>query len=720
MRMRSGKAVWGGTLAMLLAVSCMPARAAAPVAPDLVRTAETPRVTATLAPELAVAAPGTRVDVILHQRIIDGWHTYWENPGDSGQPIDVAWTLPDGVTAGPLRYPVPEPIRVGPLMNHGYSKETAVLAGLAIPGDWPAGRPVPVQAHATWLVCEEVCIPEEARFAFSLPTGDAPVALEPVRELFARARAALPAPAPWPVSVRDEGSHLVLSVDAAGVDLAGAWFFAREWGHLAHAADQQARKVDGRAELVLAKGELPPGGTLDGVLRYGGKGHAGYSVTASIGGAAAAADVALRAPAAVAAAHAAVPAPAAAADPATLLLLALAFAGGVLLNLMPCVFPVLAVKAMGLVRHAAEPVRVRAAGGLAYAAGVLVSFAALAAVLLALKAGGEAVGWGFHLQSPGVVAALALVLFAVGLSLSGLLAIGGSWTGAGSGLAARPGLAGSFFTGVLAAVVAAPCTAPFMATAIGVALLQSAAVAMAVFLALGLGLAMPYLLLTCVPALSARLPRPGPWMERGKQLLAFPMYASAAWLVWVLAQQAGADAVGLVLLAMVALALAAWSWRAASGAARRGRRLGRALGGAAAAAALAAVIAAGGMPPPEPGTVPDADGMAERYDPARIQSVLAGGGAVFLNVTAAWCVTCKVNERLALSGDGFRRALAERGVTYMKGDWTRRDPRITALLERFGRAGVPLYVVFPRGGGAPRVLPQVLTDTIVREALAAA
>ena len=674
---RPGLAAWVLLVFLAPAMLTGVARAAA-----LSDQAKTPRVDAKLVSALAVASPGGTIPVALHQSIIDGWHTYWKNPGDSGESIDISWTLPENVDAGELRYPVPEAIPVGPLMNYGYADEVTLLTDIEIPGDWPSGEPVPLEAHATWLVCEETCIPEEARFSLSLPTGDLPMENASAASLFRAARERLPLAAPWPVSVNDNGNYLSLSV--SGLSAAGdraAYFFPATWGHLAHSGKQKMRVSGDRLELDLPKGELPPRNAIEGILTIGG---AGYLVSAPIAAGVSTAD-----------------------SPGVIMLLLLAFAGGVLLNLMPCVFPVLAIKAMSLLNHASLSWRPRAAGGMAYLLGVLFSFLVLVGILLAFRAGGTAVGWGFHLQNPAVVAALALVLFAVGLSLSGLIVLSGSWTGAGSDLADRPGLSGSFFTGVLAAVVATPCTAPFMATAIGVAMLQSTPVAISVFLALGAGLAAPYLLLTLIPTLARALPKPGPWMEKFRQLLAFPMYAAAAWLLWVLAQQSGANAVGLAALAMVALALSAWAWKIADW---------RGLAVTALAASLACVAVAGLQGQQSGVGLPAADATAEPYDPDRLDNILSEGGAVFVNVTAAWCVTCKVNEQLALTGERFEGALAQYGVTYMKADWTSRDPEITALLSRFGRIGVPLYVVFPRRG-QPRVLPQVLTGSIVAEAL---
>jgi thiol:disulfide interchange protein DsbD len=396
------------------------------------------------------------------------------------------------------------------------------------------------------------------------------------------------------------------------------------------------------------------------------------------------------------------------------LVLLSALIGGLLLNLMPCVFPVLAMKALALVDHAKLAPRERVAGGLAYTAGVLACFLILGAVLLALKAGGAAVGWGFQLQNPALVALLAYVLFVAGLNLSGVFEFGGSFMGVGSSLASRSSMLGSFFTGMLAAVVATPCSAPFMAPAIGVALTQPAAIAMLTFVVLGLGLALPYLLLSFVPAVARALPKPGRWMGTLKQVLAFPMYASAAWMVWVLAQQAGADGVLEVLLGMTAVAFALWLWglRGAAGVARAVRI-------ATVAIVLLASVGVALRVAPQRADAPlaRAGELSEPFTAARLEALRAAGKPIFVNLTAAWCITCKVNERLALSGPEFRSALRSGGYTYLKGDWTQQNPEITQVLSSFGRAGVPLYLVFPAHGAQAMVLPQLLTEAAVVQAL---
>ncbi|GIX37818.1 MAG: cytochrome c biogenesis protein [Silanimonas sp.] len=403
------------------------------------------------------------------------------------------------------------------------------------------------------------------------------------------------------------------------------------------------------------------------------------------------------------------------------LLAALGFAllGGLILNLMPCVLPILSLKALGLAGSGESPARARA-HALWYSAGVVLSFAALGALALGLRAAGLALGWGFQLQQPLVVGALALLMFAIGLSLSGVFTLGGGLAGLGQSLATRSGPAGDFFTGVLAVVVAAPCTAPFMGAALAYAFAAPAGVALGVFVALGLGLALPFLVIGFLPGLAARLPKPGAWMDRLKQFLAFPMYLTAVWLLWVLAKQRGADAVGWLLGGAVLLALGLWAWEAAR---YRGTTL-RALALAIAAAGLAVLWPVQQLPPAhasaaaEGGGVPQptADGSLP-YSATTLASLRAQGRVVFVNMTADWCVSCKANERAVLATEAFRSALERAGAVYLKGDWTNVDPAITAYLAEHGAVGVPFYAVYPADGGAPEVLPALLTSGLVEAAL---
>ena len=399
--------------------------------------------------------------------------------------------------------------------------------------------------------------------------------------------------------------------------------------------------------------------------------------------------------------------------------LVLALLGGLVLNLMPCVLPVLSLKALSLAGNGEDPVRARR-HALWYTAGVVLSFVLLGGLALALREAGLALGWGFQLQQPLVVALLALLMFGLGLSMSGVWHVGGRWTGMGHALTTKSGPLGDFFTGVLAVVVATPCTAPFMGAALAWAFTAPTFVALLVFVVLGLGLALPFLLIGFVPALAHRLPRPGAWMETFKQALAFPLYLTAAWLAWVLTRQRGADAIGWWLFAAVLLAFAAWAWTRARTTGHRWAMVASVLAALALVWPLRVIhtmprpSAAAALAAPSEGIVP------VPFSEQRLADLRAAGRVVFVNMTADWCVTCKANERAVFRTDGFREAMAEANAVYMVGDWTDVDPTLTAFLQRYKAVGVPLYVVFPRNGGEGRVLPVVLTGETVREALAEA
>jgi len=665
------------------------------------------RVAVTLIGEGASIEPGTPFWVGLRQQIARGWHTYWINPGDSGEAPTIDWSLPPGFTAEPIVWPRPQRLRVGPAMSYGYTGEVVLLTRLVPPADVRPGRPVTLRAHVSWLVCEKTCIPEEADVALTLPVATGRPALAPTAAAIEGTRRAVPAPSPWPATMQATAETVTVAVAAPGLRperIAEAWLVPGRWGVIDHAADQ-ALTVDERGlTLRIPRGPLPEATAtdLDGVLVVRERLERGESVQAF-------------------AIRAAVDRPATAGAVTLAAAVGLALVGGLILNLMPCVLPVLSIKAIALVAHAQTTTGAMRRHGLAYTGGVLVSFAALAGLLIVLRAAGAEIGWGFQLQSPLVVGALAYLLFALGLALSGVLTIGEGWTGLGHQLTTRPGYGGSFFAGALAAVAATPCTAPFMGVAVGYALTRPALPALLVFEALGLGLALPFLTLSLVPAWRRLLPRPGPWMERLRQALAFPLYASVAWLVWVVSRQAGADAVALVLGGLLLIAFAAWL----HGATRATRSTGRRRAASAVAlACVAGALALGPLVSPSPAPPAAAapagaptPARAEPFTPARLAALRAQGTPVFVNFTAAWCITCLVNEKVALHSPAVAEAFARRGVVYLKADWTSKSPEIAALLESFGRSGVPLYVVYGRAADPPRVLPQILSERTIIEAV---
>ena len=520
---------------------------------------------------------------------------------------------------------------------------------------------------------------------------------------------------PYTARYQYDGTHLRLRIAGAGLDtdaLEDAYFYPDEWGVIDHAATQVVTTDAEGLTIVIPKstenepeltGEVS--GVLELVEQVGGGDTARLAlavssregiVTEGAAGFKGMAGTGMTLPAAI----------------------LFAFIGGLILNLMPCVFPVLALKAIGIASTAHESAGKRLWHGIAYTLGILTLFVILAGALIALKGAGAAVGWGFQLQNPLIVAGLAYLLLLVGLNLSGVFEVNTASAGVGEGMAASGGARGAYFTGALAAVVATPCTAPFMATALGAALTMTAPATMAIFIALGLGLAAPFLLLSALPGVARRMPKPGMWMVRLKEFLAFPMYASAAWLLTVLATLAGPGSMLIALTGAVLIGLAAWAFGAAQQSGRKGQLLGYGTAVAALAGVLALSLQFSAVTPTRDQTgtsIAGHSGPVEPFTAARLDELLASNEPVFVNMTADWCITCKVNEKMAF-GEEFKAALEKHDITYLVGDWTAYDPEISALLEKFGRAGVPLYAVFPRNGD-PILLPQILTTDRVVSAL---
>jgi thiol:disulfide interchange protein/DsbC/DsbD-like thiol-disulfide interchange protein len=681
-------------------------------------------VAAELVSEYEGLAPGQTVDVGLRLVHEPHWHTYWTVPGDAGLPTRLAWQLPPGFQPGPVQWPVPQLLRVGSLANYGYEGTVLLPVTLRVPATVEDGSRVRLAAHADWLVCSDICIPESADLTLVLPVSSAAHAT-PSR--FQREFAAAAARVPKPVALA--GASAV--IDGARIRLRfqpdrapqRLQFFPLEPMRVQAAAPQRLDVSGSWASLDLLAQQPVSADfkALRGVLiADGGPG------TSSGSGWIGLVEVPLKAGVvpsfAPGGATEGEPASPAARAGSMSLLLALvgAFVGGLILNLMPCVFPVLSLKLLALVQHRHRGDPSLAAHGVAFAAGAVASFVLLAAVLVGLRAGGSQLGWGFQLQSPLFIAALTALFFGIGLNLLGAFEVSFGTSLVNS--KAVQGfddhhLLGSFATGVLAVLVASPCTAPFMGAALGYAAAQPAPVALLVFAMLGAGMATPYLALTLSPSLLNRLPRPGVWMQHLRQLLAFPMFVTCVWLLWVLAQQIDVDAVALVLAGLVALGLAAW----AAGQAQRGARVFGWVATAAAVASALALVAAtehAAVPPAQAGTLaPDSEGWAE-WSPRAQSQQLSQGRPVFVDFTAAWCVTCQANKRLVLYSSPVAAAFAQRGVTLLRADWTNRNDAIAHELARFGRNGVPLYVLYDPAG-RPHVLPEILTQRVVLDALSA-
>jgi thiol:disulfide interchange protein DsbD len=694
----------------LLALGASPRGHANPV--------RTPHVEAELVAARTALSPGQPLTVALRLVMQRGWHTYWRNPGDSGLPTTIEWKLPAGLSAGPIQWPVPRALPVGPLVNYGYEGEVLLLVDISAAADFMSGNSTTLSARADWLVCKEICIPEGADLSLTLPVATHADADPRWGEPIARARAGLPQPLfGWRVTANGVGDKVELTLDAESgvVDPGTVRFFPFAEGKIEPAGAQTETRDGARTRLLLPVASQRVGEftRVAGVL------------TASKGfGAARAAtiDVPLKgtvvASAAAPTAARAIPDFAASSQPTLPLFvaLALAFIGGVLLNLMPCVFPVLSLKVLGFAAHRDSRLAMRM-HGLAFATGVVVSFWLLAAGLVALRAAGQQLGWGFQLQSPAVVTALAILFFALALNLSGVFEVRQLLPSALAAWNARNPYVNDALSGVLAVVVASPCSAPFMGAALGYALTESSLATWLTFTALGVGMALPYLLLACFPAWRSRLPKAGPWMLRLKQLLAFPLYATVVWLAWVLGAQLDNDAVARLGAVLLLIAFALWLWPAL--------RSGKRVGGAAVVAAIAGAVVFGwplfgALPGGEATAVKSAtvdSGPWRSFSADRVAQLTATGQPVFVDFTAAWCVTCQVNKQLVLNTDAVQQAFAGSNVALVRADWTRRDPAIGQALATLGRNGVPVYVLY-RPGKAPLLLPEVLQQRMILDALA--
>lgn len=698
-----------------LIAACLAANAVSALAqPSSVVT--TPEVRAELvahAPE--GIAPGKPVWLGLQIDHQPHWHTYWKNAGDSGLPTTLAWTLPAGVQAGEIAWPTPMRLPVGPLVNYGFEQRLLLPAPITVAPSFN-GKTLDVKLTANWLVCKDVCIPQQGEFALSLPAG-APQTAH--RGTFEYSLAAVPKDAPATqanAELVDNAQRLKVTVSGAPAALRGKEiaFFAETAGVIDHAAKPAAQwKGDQwQADIPVSAQRFESPTAMFAVLTdpAAAPGTPGWRVNLPIAGA----WPTLSSPvAAVAIAPAAAPAPTTPPQASLLVALLFALVGGALLNLMPCVFPVLSLKALSMARHGHDR-RAAWLGGLAYTAGVVLSFVGLAALLLALRAGGEQLGWGFQLQSPAFIAALAVLFTVIALNLAGVFEFGNLAPSGWAGMQLRHPAADAFLTGVLAVAIASPCTAPFMGAALGTAFTLPAAQALLLFAVLGLGMALPYVALTTWPALARALPRPGAWMVTFKTLMAFPMLATVVWLVWVLGQQAGIDGAAALLALLVMVALAAWLWSRPS----RGWQRGWQAAGALAVAATVVWAVPLWKEAPAAATTAASDARWQPWSAERVAALTTEGRTVFVDYTAAWCVTCQFNKRAVLSDASLLAELDAQKVVLMRADWTKRDAAISAELTRLGRHGVPVYAVYRGASQSPTLLPEILTVQLVRDAIA--
>ncbi|MEO8133582.1 MAG: thioredoxin family protein [Betaproteobacteria bacterium] len=689
------------------------------------KAVQTDHVEAELVAEQNAVVPGKPLLAGLRLKMDEHWHTYWRNPGDTGLPTVIRWQLPTGFKAGEIDWPAPQRIDIGPFANYGYENEVVLPVRIEVPEGIAPGTRIPIKAHAEWLVCREQCIPGEAELDLDLVAATSSQADGRWSGLFAQASANRPVRIDdlnWTAYRTGQRIDLVWTPRAGAATPSQPQFFPYAEGLIEPAARQALYRLsDGRLRLSLAVARQPTAtpAELEGVMtEMSGRERAARSdpaanvpraiqVVARI-------DGTLPADAQGGTALNSAVSFASGAEPNAIGLaaaLALALVGGLILNLMPCVFPVISLKVLGFAQQAHGHSSVIRRHGVVFAAGVVASFLVLAGIVLAVRAGGEGLGWGFQLQSPAVVTVLAVLFFLLALNIAGFFEVGMLLPSSFAAFEARNPYLNSFASGVLAVVIASPCTAPFMGAALGFALAQPIGASLSVFVALGVGMALPYLLLAWFPRWLKHLPRPGPWMVWLKQLLAIPLAATVIWLGWVLAQQAGVDAFARLLFVLLLVTVALWC--------SRQRLMSRAVSRVLALVAVGCAIWTA-MPLIDDATPATPSqtriGEWEPYSRARLDELGQAGRPVFVDFTAAWCVSCQANKKLVLERDETLRAFADKNVVLMRADWTRRDPVITAALSEFGRSGVPVYALY-RPGKSTLVLQEILTAGAIREAL---
>lgn len=667
--------------------------------------------------------PGRALTVALRLEHDAHWHTYWINPG-TGYPTSLEWTLPEGFSAGEIQWPAPVVLKdsKGTVMGNGYEGVTYLPVTITPPADLAAGGTVELKAHASWLMCADVCIPGDQEVSLTLPVrSEAPRRSEWNDEIAATIAEMPRALSEWKVAARKEGKTMVVTVQPTGGanPEAGELHVFAEDNLVAYELPQEVAlnpdggytirapiSPDGPQDATHLKGVITasegwlPNGKMRGLLVNALLGAEAKTASASGGNGGASGS-----------------APDGGGLAGTLLL---AFVGGLILNLMPCVFPVLGIKILGFVNQAGHERGKIVAHGLVFTLGVLLSFWAMAAVLAILRAGGAELGWGFQLQSPAFVYALAVLLLVFALNMSGVFEFGLRATAIGGELQTKSGYGGSFFTGVLATVVATPCSAPFLAPALGAALALSTVESFAIFTAIAVGLSTPYLLLSAFPQAVKVLPRPGAWMETFKQFMAFPLYATVGYMIWVLAGQVNEEGLQYLLLGLVLVAMAVWFYGrwTAPGASSGRRNFG--------VAALVIVGAAGlwlGWPKASAavqgtgGTVVSGGVTWEPWSPEAVEKLRAEGRVVYVDFTARWCFTCQTNKKVVFGSDEVLKEFADRKIVTLRADWTNKDPRITAELAKYQRSAVPFNLVWKPGEAEPVILPELLTPGIVLEAV---
>ncbi|MBT8396280.1 MAG: thiol:disulfide interchange protein [Gemmatimonadetes bacterium] len=683
-----------------------------------------------LVSEVSSIQPGTPFTVAVRFEMDPGWHNYFVNVGDTGLPTEIEWFLPSGWETGEIQWPVPSQYRAGPLLDYVYGDGLALMVEVTPPFDLTPGEAITLAAQVDWLICEALCDPDYAEVSLQLQVSEDPPQLDRQwADLFQTARDRLPKSVPgWSASAEVTEGGYRLSIESAdeNASLPDSVYFFSYAGEVVEPAAPQVMAVEGNGlslELTRSTYSTATATTLRGILKaedgssWSGDGMVpGLLVEAAVEGAPPVQEAGSEAdPTAGNATESSGATLAPGADGFTLTLaLVFAFLGGILLNLMPCVFPILSLKILGAASQGGEDRGQVRNQGLLFALGVVLAFLVLAGVLIILRAGGNQLGWGFQLQSPAFVAFMAALFFAIGLNLMGLFEVGATLTRLGGKVGESGSYSESLASGVLATIIATPCTAPFMGAALGFALTRSVPETLLIFGFLGIGMALPYLVLSLAPGLLEKLPKPGPWMETLRHVMAFPMFATVIWLIWVFGQQTGIGGATYLLSALLFVTSAGWMvgrWQRTD---KRSGVIARALSLVMWTAAIALVARGAAQEAP---LMAVTEGWAP-FSQAEVDRTLAQGTPVFLDFTAAWCLTCQVNERVVLNTDAVQQAFEDRNVALFKADWTRYDPEITEALEALGRTGVPVYVLY-RGesGSEPNLLPAILTAQIVLDAL---
>ena len=619
----------------------------------------------------------------LKFKLNPGWHTYWENPGDAGAGATVVWELPPNFTATEILWPGPKKIPVEPLMTYGYEDEALLLTKITSPK--VLTYPVNIRAKVSWFTCKDICLPQEGEVSIKLYQGSKSEnkSTLTLREM----EKTVPTDLSSPYRVNLIDNKIFLQFEREGSQqISSAYFFPAEYGFISYVANQKLEKNDKSFSLELLPAEVQVKTmNLKGVLKLNLDGATEYYNL----------DLPLHDNADIS-------------PPSLNLITALffAFIGGLILNAMPCVFPILSIKILGFIEQSQGSREKIIQHGLVFSAGVLTTFLVVAGVLLFLRSTGDSIGWGYQLQSPLIISLLIYLFVAVGIVFMGNLVLGGQLAKYGVLAQSQRDLAGSFLTGVLAVVVASPCTAPFMGPALGMAFLQPGLGSLFIFLALGIGFSLPYMTLSIFPQLLSKLPKPGEWMETLKQIMAFPMWGSALWLTWVLSSQVELQSVFAVLIGALLVSVCLWLLEKTQNSQGLSRNLALFISVFLLAFSLWLIPTSYKEGPEE------IERNGYEFSSERLENLRLNQQAIFLNFTADWCITCKVNEAVALNRESVKKILADKNIVYLKADWTRKDPEIASMLASYGRTGVPLYILFP-SQGKPIILPELLTEDLL-------